>query len=107
MLNWSRGLPGHPARAILVFYAPTCGFCHAYLPIVAKVAGQFRGRLSVFTVDVSQGPRSPSSTAKLSRTFANEGVPVTVFMANGAPVGRQVGLINEATLRGMLAQFTT
>lgn len=81
------------------FYADWCGPCRMLAPTLNKLSSEFAGRVKIVKVNVDTEP-------ELANQFRVESIPLLVFFADGKPVGRAAGLINESGLRQALNQLT-
>ncbi len=79
--------------AVLVdFSAEWCGPCKAMMPVVAKIAADYEGKLAVYTVDIDVDPEIAARHGVMS-------VPTMLVMKDGQPVERIVGAVSERDLR--------
>lgn len=80
--------------ALLVFTSPTCAPCKYHqLPIVERLMADWRDRVDVRVIDVSEQPDA-------ARQYGIWSVPTTVVLdARQQVVGLNVGVAEEAKLR--------
>jgi thioredoxin 1 len=71
------------------FYSDRCPPCRMLSPVVEKLAGAYRGRITVFKVNVD-------TAGGLARRYGIRGVPSVLFFRNGEEVERISGLRPEA-----------
>ncbi|RLS52109.1 MAG: thioredoxin [Planctomycetota bacterium] len=81
------------------FYADWCGPCRMLAPTLNKLAIEFADRVKIVKVNVDTEP-------ELANQFRVESIPLLVFFADGKPVGRAAGLVNQSGLRQALNQLT-
>ena len=74
------------------FYATWCGPCKALEPVVAKIAGEYEGKLKVGKLNIDEAPGVPSQ-------FAVRAVPTMVFFKGGQAVETLVGLKKESEIK--------
>ena len=83
-------------KPILVdFWAPWCGPCRTLAPIVAELAKQFAGRISVGKMNVDDHPQTPGR-------FSVSGIPTLILFKDGEAVEQVVGLVARPALEAML-----
>jgi thioredoxin 2 len=86
----SAGLP-----VVLDFYSPTCGPCQSLAPLLARLAGEYLGRVIIAKIDTSRNGAGASR-------YGIRGVPTLVFFRHGKEIDRLVGLPDSGTLRARL-----
>jgi len=88
---FERRVLSDPSPVLVSFTTPWCGPCRALKPTLEALAGRVR----VFLIDADANPT-------VSVRFGVRGFPTTIAFANGAEVGRQLGV---ATAKRLLALF--
>ena len=79
--------------AVLVdFSAEWCGPCKTMLPVGERIAADYEGKLSVYTVDIDTDPEIAARHGVMS-------VPTMLVMKDGMAVERIVGAVSERDLR--------
>ena len=81
------------------FYADWCPPCRALAPTLYKLSAEFADRVKIVKVNIDAEP-------ELANQFRVESIPTLIFFAEGQPVGRASGLVNESGLRNALHQLT-
>lgn len=82
--------------AVLVdFGAEWCGPCRAMAPMMEKLAAEYTGRLSVYTVDTDKEPELAARHGVMS-------LPTFLIFKEGQPVERIVGALSEKDFRKKL-----
>ena len=84
-------------KLVLVdFNAVWCGPCKILRPILEKIAEQKKDKVTVLPIDVDQNPA-------LSDAFHIQGIPLMIMYKNGKEVWRNMGLTDEKTINGQIA----
>lgn len=82
------------------FWAPWCAPCKALTPTVAKLAGEFAGRVSVGKMDIQAHPRAAGMLGIRS-------IPTLLFFKGGKVVDSLVGVAGEDKIRERLLEVLT
>ena len=82
-----QGLP-----MVIDFYASWCSPCQKMMPIVESLAKEYKGRVIVGKCNVDNDDELPA-------WFYIRNVPTILFIKNGKIVYKQVGAVDEATVR--------
>jgi thioredoxin 1 len=83
---------------VVDFWAPWCGPCKLIGPALAKIAGEYAGKLMVAKVNTDESPEWASK-------FGVQGIPTVLFVSQGKVAHRQVGAVPEPYLRDMVDEF--
>jgi thioredoxin 1 len=82
--TFDRDVLGAGTPALVEFGAPWCQPCRVVEPVVAELAGQYAGRLAVFSVDADENPRTVARLGVM-------GLPTLILFAGGREVERLAG----------------
>lgn len=86
---------GAAGPVLLKFDADWCGPCQAMKPMIAELAQEYAGRLTVATLDVDQNNQTPYK-------LGVRGVPTVMLFRDGKPVAQKVGLPRKADLTALI-----
>ena len=73
-------------------WAPWCGFCKQYSPVLKRLTAQYAGRLKLVKVNVDESPATQAS-------FGVQSIPTLVLLRDGQVVARQAGAMSLGALR--------
>jgi thioredoxin 2 len=85
-----------PVAALVDFWAPWCGPCHAVAPVLERLAGRHAGALKVVKVNVDESPT-------LASRFGASSIPLLVLLRGGEERERIVGAQPLPALEAFLA----
>lgn len=88
-------LAADPGVVLVDFTATWCGPCHQLKPILRDLAGHYRGRVRIVTLDVEASPL-------VTQRYRVTSMPTMVILRGGAEVGRLVGLRTAKYVAGAL-----
>lgn len=80
------------------FFAEWCGPCKVQSPILVEIARELNGKLKVIKIDVDKNP-------ELAARYQIRGVPTLALFKEGRLLWRQSGLVDKATLAGILQNY--
>jgi len=86
---------GAEGPVLLKLEADWCGPCQAMKPMIAEIAKEYAGRLTVATLDVDQNNRTAHHLGVRS-------IPTVVLFKNGQVVAQKVGLPRKADLTALI-----
>jgi thioredoxin 1 len=82
---------------LVEFYADWCGWCHRQEPIVAELAGEFKGSMSFYKLDTD-------AHGEIAARYKVNGLPSLLIFKGGKVVKTVEGFCSKEALRGFLKQ---
>ena len=86
-------LINNEAPALVMFYAPWCTYCQAYLPVLEEVAGEFSDRLQVIKVNVDRNVAA-------ALRYSIRATPSFIYFHKGKILWKKAGQVSKSELTG-------
>lgn len=77
------------------FWAPWCGPCKAFTPIIERVVASYLGRVSLAKIDIDKNPT-------IAAQLRVQSVPTVYAFLNGQPVDAFAGAVGERELKAFI-----
>ena len=77
------------------FFAPWCGPCRNFAPILEKVANDFKGIVNVFKINVDDN-------SELASLYKVRSIPTSIIFKDGEAIDTFIGSLPEEELRNKL-----
>ena len=90
--NFQQTLQTAKVPVLVDFSATWCGPCKALAPTIDKVAGEYKGKMDVYKVDID-------NAQDLAASLGIQSVPTCVFFKNGKEVDRFTGAVDLPTVK--------
>jgi thioredoxin 2 len=89
--GFERYLRFNDLPVMIDFWAPWCGPCKSFAPVISQVASDLKGKLLVGKVDTE-------ATPALGARFNIRSIPTVVLFRSGQEVARQSGALPTGAL---------
>ncbi len=80
---------------VVDFWAPWCGPCMMLLPLIAKLADDYQGRMKVCKMNIDEGKSSAAEYGVMS-------IPTLIVFKDGKVVDKIVGVLPKVKLEEKL-----
>lgn len=84
-----------PGPVLVKFEADWCGPCQAMKPLIAELASEYDGKLTVATLNTDENAQTPTR-------FGVRGLPTVMLFKNGQVVGQKLGLARKPDLVALI-----
>lgn len=79
------------------FWAPWCGPCRAIGPVIDELAVEFKGKVSIFKMNVDENPATPGR-------YGIRAIPTLILFKDGQVLEQVTGAVSKASLKDLLVQ---
>ncbi|MFA6033121.1 MAG: thioredoxin [Myxococcota bacterium] len=91
-IEFEAGVLKSETPAVVDFSATWCGPCKTLTPLVDQIAGEFRGRVNFFMMDVEE-------CAQTAQQYRIRSVPTLLFFKGGKVMEQIIGLVPAAKIK--------
>jgi thioredoxin 1 len=83
---------------VVDFWAPWCGPCKMIAPLMAELAEEYSGKLSVAKMDIAQHPQTAVK-------FGIKSIPALLFFKGGQVAGTIIGTASKDKIKAQIDQI--
>jgi thioredoxin-like negative regulator of GroEL len=94
-LNWERTVEESSRPVAVMFYSPTCAFCHQMEPYFRNYAREYKDTIQFARLDIMTSPWT-------AERYGVRSTPTFKFFCDGKPVQEIVGAVYPALLKKMV-----
>jgi thioredoxin len=94
-LNWERTVEKSGRPVAVMFYSPTCAFCHQMEPYFRNYAREYKDTIQFARIDIMTSPWT-------AERYGIRSTPTFKFFCDGKPVQELVGAVYPALLKKMV-----
>lgn len=84
--------------AMIDFYATWCGPCKTFAPIVEQIATQYKGKVTVYKIDIDKEP-------ELAALFNISAVPTVVYISKNGTLTTSLGELTKEQLEAKIEEL--
>lgn len=92
---WENTVERSKIPVAVMFYSPSCAFCHQMMPYFRNYAGDYRDQVLFTRVNILTSPWT-------AERYGVKSTPTFKFFCNGKPVQEMVGAVYPALLKKMI-----
>ncbi|ONM48180.1 thioredoxin [Nocardia donostiensis] len=96
--TFERDVLSSRGTVVVAFWAPWCGPCRMFAPILDETAGDYRDQITVARMNIDENPQSMAK-------YQVMGVPTTIVFRAGEPVHQFVGAMHKRALVNELGPY--
>jgi thioredoxin 1 len=94
-LNWERDVEKSGRPVAVMFYSPTCAFCHQMEPYFRNYAREYKDSIQFARIDIMTSPWT-------AERYGVRSTPTFKFFCDGKPVQEMVGAVYPVLLKKMV-----
>jgi thioredoxin 1 len=94
-LTWEKTIEREKKPVAVMFYSPTCAFCHQMEPYFRRYAGEYRNSVVFVKVNIVANPWT-------AERYGVRSTPTFKFFCSGKPVQDMVGAVYPSLLKKMV-----
>ncbi|MFA6225709.1 MAG: thioredoxin family protein [Methanoregula sp.] len=95
--NWEKTVEKETKPVAVMFYSPTCAFCHQMEPFFKNYAEEFKNSILFAKINIITNPW-------VAERYGVRSTPTFKFFCNGKPVQEMVGAVYPALLKKMVEE---
>jgi len=94
-LTWEHLVERSDKPVLVMFYSPTCPYCHTMEPYFRQYAGEYEGLVSFARIDITLSPWT-------AERYGVRSTPTFKMFCSGKPFQELVGAVYPALLKRMV-----
>jgi thioredoxin 1 len=96
-ITWEKTVEREQKPVAIMFYSPTCAFCHQMEPYFRNFAGEYRNSVIFVKINILTSPWT-------AERYGVRSTPTFKFFCNGKSVQEMVGAVYPALLKKMVEE---
>jgi thioredoxin 1 len=96
-LTWEKTVEREEKPVAIMFYSPTCAFCHQMEPYFRNFAGEYRNSVIFVKINIQTSPWT-------AERYGIRSTPTFKFFCSGKPVQEMVGAVYPALLKKIVEE---